>query len=535
MHKLRARYSALLVRMVDRARLASIGLAGAAILAAVVVGSYVVPGVAKSPLPTFRDPNLLVRWESAPGTSAPEMSRVVGVVSQDLRNVPGVKDVGGHVGRAVLSDQVVGINSGELWLSLDPATDYDQTVAAVEAVLERYPSFHRELTTYPTERVNAVLPQPSSDLTVRVYGQQLDVLNQQASIVQAAVASVDGVASASVVPQVSEPTLKVQVDLGKADSYGLKPGDIRRAATTLLSGIGVGSLFEDQKVFDVVVWGVPEIRQDVASIRDLPIDTPAGSQVRLGDVASVEVSPAPAVIQREGVFRYVDVAVTVGSRDISAVARDIDSSLKAMSMPLEYRAEVVGNYADRLATQAWMIAAALMAAIAIYLLLQAAFQSWRIAALVFLTLPGAIAGGALLAFVFGGAPSLGTLLGFLLVLAIAARNGVLLVTDIQRLERSGELTGRAATLHAAVEHLAPVLATAVATILALSPFVLLGDRPGYEVVRPMVLVIVGGLVTTTLQHLFILPTLYDRVAATPESKASREPIAGSPTLKRATA
>jgi multidrug efflux pump subunit AcrB len=141
----------------------------------------------------------------------------------------------------------------------------------------------------------------------------------------------------------------------------------------------------------------------------------------------------------------------------------------------------------------------------------------------------------LLAFVFGGAPSLGTLLGFLLVLAIAARNGVLLVTDIQRLERSGELTGRAATLHAAAEHLAPVLATAVATILALSPFVLLGDRPGYEVVRPMVLVIVGGLVTTTLQHLFILPTLYDRVAATPESKASLEPIAESPTLKRATA
>jgi Cu/Ag efflux pump CusA len=535
MSNLRAGYSALLARVIDRTRPAVIGLAGASILAAVIVGMHVVPGVAKSPLPTFRDPNLLVRWEGAPGTSAPEMSRVAGVVSEELRQVAGVRDVGGHVGRAVLSDQVVGINSGELWLSVDPASDYDQTVAGVEAVLNRYPDFHRELITYPAERVNALLPQPASDLTVRVYGQELEVLNQQAGVVQAAVAKVDGVASASVVPQVGEPTLKIQVDLGKADNYGLKPGDIRRAATTLLSGIGVGSLFEDQKVFDVVVWGVPEIRQDVESIRNLPIDTPSGRQVRLGDVARVDVSPAPAVIQREGVFRYADVAVTVGSWDIAAVARDIDASLKAMSMPLEYRAEVVGNFADRLATQNWMIAAGLIAAIAIYLILQAAFQSWRLAALGFLMLPGAIAGGALLAFVFGGTPSLGTLLGFLLVVAIAARNGIRLVTDIQRLQRTGELDGRAATLHAAADHLAPVLATAVATILALSPFVVLGDRPGYEVVRPMALVIVGGLVTATLQHLFVLPTLFGRFAATPDSQASAEVISESPALKPATA
>jgi Cu/Ag efflux pump CusA len=531
----RLAYSSLLTRFVDRTRAAAVGLGAAAILAAVIVGISVVPGVAKSPLPTFRDPNLLVQWAAAPGTSAPEMARLVGVVSGALRAVPGVKDVGGHVGRAILSDQVVDINSGELWLSLDPARDYDTTVAAVEQVLSNYPAFQRELTTYPAERVSAVLPQPSSDLTVRVFGQEQDVIDQQAQVVQAAVAKVDGVKSASIAQRASEPTLTIEVDIAKADAYGLKPGDIRRAATTLLSGIGVGSLFEDQKVFDVVVWGIPDVRQDVNAVADLPIDTPAGRQVRLGDVASVEVVDAPAVIERDGVFRYVDVAVTVANRDLASVARDLDSAIKSIAMPMEYRAEVVGNYAERLNSQAWMLAAAVMAAIAIYLLLQAAFQSWRVAALVFLTLPGGVVGGALLAFLFGGSPTLGTLFGFLLVVAIAARNGILLVSDIQRLERSGELTGNAAVLHAATERFPAVLATTVATILALAPFVLLGDRPGYEVVRPMVLVVIGGLVTATLQNLFILPTLYRRVGPSPEGDPSAAPVSETPALEPATA
>ena len=533
--RLRVSYTSLLTRIADRTRPAIVTLAGAAIVAAVILGTTVIPSVAATPLPTFRDANLVVQWDAAPGTSAPAMTRSVAAVSQALRAVPGVRDIGGHVGRAVRSDQVVGINSGEIWLSLDPAADYDATVAAIEAVLADYPDFKRELSTYSAQRVNSVLPPQQSDLTVRVYGQELAILDTQAAAVRTAVANVDGVTSADVVPQVSEPTLKIQVDLAKADRYGLKPGDIRRAATTLLSGIGVGSLFEDQKVFDVVVWGVPEIRQDVDSIQNLPIDTPAGRQVRLGDVASVAVSPAPSVIRREGVFRYVDVAVNASNRDLAAVARDLDAVVKSMAMPLEYRAEVVGNYVEPLSAQSWMLAAALMAAIVTYLLLQAAFQSWRVAGLVFLALPAAIVGGAAAAVAFGGTTSLGTLMGFLLVLTIAARNTIMLVSDIQGLEKRGELTGRAAVLHVAAERLTPTLATAAATILAVTPFVLLGDRPGYEIVRPMLVVIVGGLVTATLQNLFILPTLYPRAEASPAGDPSAEPISETPAFEPATA
>ena len=320
-----------------------------------------------------------------------------------------------------------------------------------------------------------------------------------------------------------------------ADLYGLKPGDIRRAATTLLSGIVVGSLFEDQKVFEVVVWSVPEIRRDLSTIANLPIDTPNGRQVRLGDVASVDVAPSPTVIRREGVFRYVDVAVSVSGGDLTHVARDIDAASKTVAMPLEYRAEVLGDYQGRLAEQARLISGSVAAAIAIFLLLQAAFQSWRLAAVVFLSLPAAIAGGVLAAAALGGGTSLGTILGCVMVMAIATRSGILFVRECQRLKAEGDLDGRALLLHATSERFVPLMATVAATVLAFAPFVLLGDRPGYEVIRPMAVVILGGLVTSTLLLLFILPALYQRFAASPEGDLVAQPMSEQPAFEPTTA
>jgi Cu/Ag efflux pump CusA len=531
--RLRAQYANLLTRLLDRTRSAVIVVAAAAIAVAVVVGTTLVPRVAESPLPAFRDPGLLVRWTAAPGTSGPEMDRIVAKVTQELRTLPGVKSVGAHVGRAILSDQVVDVNSGELWLGLDPSADYDTAVAAIDRVTNAYPGFQSTVQTYASERVSSILPPPRSDLTVRVYGQELDVLQQQAAAVRDAVAGVPDVAAANIQGQTLEPTLKIQVDLAAADRYGLKPGDVRRAATTLLSGIVVGSLFEDQKVFEVVVWSTPETRKDLGAITDLSIDRPTGGQVRLDDVAKVTLGPSPTVIRREGVFRYVDVAVDVRGGDLAGAARNIDHAVKGLAMPLEYRAEILQDYAQRLADQARLMTAIVAAAVAIFLLLQAAFQSWRLAALIFLTLPAAVLGGALAAGAAGGL-SLGTILGFFTVLAITVRSGVLLVRSFQRLEQSRELTGRALVLHAASERLVPLLATVGATMAAFVPFVVLGDRPGYEVIRPMAIVILGGLVTATLLVLFLVPTLYSRVASSPQGEAAPQPTT-EPALEPTTA
>src|SRR5439155_25072124 len=156
------------------------------------------------------------------------------------------------------------------------------------------------------DRMREVLARTGNAITVRIFGNDLGVLQQKADEIKGALAGVDGIAAAHLASRAVEPTMEVEVDLGKARQAGIKPGDVRRAAATLLSGIRVGSLFEDQKVFDVQVWSTPETRLSVTSVEDLLIDTPSGEPVRLGDVADLRVRPTVPIIRREGVSRYVD-------------------------------------------------------------------------------------------------------------------------------------------------------------------------------------------------------------------------------------
>jgi Cu/Ag efflux pump CusA len=313
--------------------------------------------------------------------------------------------------------------------------------------------------------------------------------------------------------------------MAAAQHYGLKPGDVRRAAATLLSGIQVGTLFEEQKVFDVVVWGTPETRHSLSSIRDLLVDTPSGTQVRLGDVARVNIMPGPNVIKHESVKRYRDVSATVRGRDIGAIAADIEQRLHNVSFPLEYHAEVLGGYAQRQADWIRLVGLGVAVAIGIFLLLQAFFASWRLATISFLTLPAALVGGLLALLAAGGVMSLGALVGFFTVFGIAARNGILLISHYQHLERyEGESFGPGLVLRGTRERLVPIVMTALATALVLVPLVIAGDVPGFEIVYPTAVVILGGLVTSTVLNLFILPTLYLRYRPSPAPVTETVPL-----------
>jgi Cu/Ag efflux pump CusA len=263
-------------------------------------------------------------------------------------------------------------------------------------------------------------------------------------------------------------------------------------------------------VFDVVVWGTPAIRQNVTTIRDLLIDTPSG-HVRLGDIAAVDVKPAPNVIERDAVSRRIDVTAGVSGRSRSAVLADVRAALAKVDFPLEYHYELVGNFAERQAVQHRLVLVGIFAAIGIFLLLQASFGSWRLAALSFLTLPLALVGGAVAIWIDGGSIELGSLVGLLTVFGIAVRNGVLLVKRFQHLERhEGEEFGPDLVLRGGREHLGPILLTATATAALFAPFVVFGDLPGHEIINPMGGVILGGLVTSTVLNLFLVPALYLR-------------------------
>ena len=512
------RYETGLSRVIHKPRVAYVAV-GAMLLLAVATA----PFLGQSLLPTFKENNLLIQWDGPPGTSLPEMERVTALASAELRSTPGVRDVGAHVGRAILGDQVVGANAGELWVSIDPGAGYDATVASVKRVVAAYPGFSRTVQTYSQDRVTEALTGTKQDVVVRVYGEDLDTLRTQAAKVRRALSGVDGVAQARVLLPAQEPTLKVRVDLAKADQYGIKPGDIRRAATTLLSGLVVGNLFEQQKVFDVVVWGVPSVRANLTSIRQLLIDTPDGGQVRLGDVAAVRIAASPGIIKRQDVSRYVDVGASFSGRDRDAVVSDVQSSLEGLSFPIEYHAEVLA--ADTQPT--WrLVSIAIAAVIGMFLLLQVLLGSWRLATFAALTLPLGVLGAPAAVLATGGTLSFGSYIGMFAVFGLAARAGLLLFDRIHQLEADeGEAFGAGLIMHAARERLAPVAMTATTAGLLSVAVLILGSRPGLELLHPIAVVFVGGLITTVAVNVLVLPVLYARfgLSRAAEREAAREP------------
>jgi Cu/Ag efflux pump CusA len=517
---LMARYAAVLSRLVTRPGTVLIAAAGA-----VVVGLAMLPLFGTALIPSFKDRDIVVRLDGEPGTSNPRMTRVTTDLSSRLRAVPGVENVGAHVGRAVTGDRVVDVNSSELWVSIDSSADYEATVGSIRNVVHRTRGAEGSVTSHSSQAVRDVgalgrtgdpvsgngldvLTGADDPLVVRVYGQELATLKREARKVHRIVSQVDGVANPRIDLPVTQPTVEIETDLDRAQRYGVKPGDVRRAAAALVQGIQVGSVFEQQKVFDVVVKGVPATRNSVSSVRNLLIDSPGGEHVRLEEVADVRIASRPIIIERDAVSRHVDIVAGITGRGRDSVATEIEDRLANVSFPLEYHAEVLQeSTAEELgATQ--MIAFAIAAAIAAFLLLQAAFRSWALAALAFLTLPVALVGGVPAALVAGAELSLGSLLGFLALLALAVRTSVLLIRHFQDREWEGESFGLELVERGALERAVPILTSAMATAVVMLPFAVAGSRPGLEIVHPMAVVVLGGLVTSTLLSLCVLPVLY---------------------------
>ena len=507
-----------LVRLLQRIYTAALArtlrmplLVVAATGATLAAGLAVLPFMGESLFPTFKERDFLALWVTRPSTGHREIVRITERASRDFRAIPGVRGFGAHIGRAVQGEEINGINFAEDWLSLSPDADYQRTLDRIGQTVDEYPGLFREQTTYLNERIDEVLAGSSEAITVRIFGPNLRVLRDQADEVHDALRGIKGVVDLRTELQVDVPYIRVKPDLRKSAAYGLTPGDIRRQAAVIVAGEEVSDLHVNTKVYDVIAWSTQRSRSNVQSIRDLPLDTPGGGQVRLADVADVDVAATPNQISREDNSRRIDVGMNVHGRDLSAVVDDVNNRLARLSFPHEYHAEVIGEYAERQAAASRLFGFGIAAAIGILLLLQTCLGSWRVAAFSFLTLPLALVGGLLAAFAAGGLISLGSLVGFLTVFGIAARNGILLIHHYQHLEaREGEQFGSELVLRGSRERLAPILMTALATGLALVPLVISGEIPGAEIEYPMALVILGGLATSTLLNLFLVPSLYLR-------------------------
>jgi Cu/Ag efflux pump CusA len=478
--RLQDAYTRLMTRIVGGARPAF-----ATVAAVSVLGVVVWPLLGQSLLPDFKERDFLMHWVTAPATSHEEETRITTEACIELRSIPGVRNCGAHIGQAFLGDEPYGIEFGENWISIDPSVDYDATHAAVQEVVDGYPGLRRDVQTYLKERIREVLTGSSEAIVVRIYGPDLQVLREKA----------------------------VEVELAAAEQYGIKPGDVRRAAAALVASEEVGDVFFGGQAYDVHVWSVPEARNSLSDVENLLMDAADGTKVRLAEVADVRVAATPGHINHERLARRIDVDANVDGRDLGSVYRDVEAALGMIEWPQEYHPELLGEYVERQAAQNRLLLFAGVAAIGVFLLLQTSFGSTRLAILSFLTLPFALVGGVLAAWLGTGVISLGSLVGFFTVLGIAARNGIMMINHFQHLEREeGEPFGPGLVIRGARERLAPILMTALATALALVPLAIAGDRPGHEIEHPLAIVILGGLITSTLLNLFVVPSLYLRLA-----------------------
>lgn len=506
--KLTQRYSSVLPR-----------IAGTPVIVAALVGSVIVvlvaPFLPRSVVPDLDDHAVLVRLSSPSGTSNVRMTEIATELSSKVRDIDGVNNVGASVGRAVTGDRIVDVNAGEIMVSIDQDADYDETVDEIRRASKDVEGAEAKVSKYLDDRVRTigalasgqntavgsgmdVLFGTDKPLRVRVFGQEQQALEDEATKIARMVNEVQGVRNATVEKPQQQPTLEIEVDLEKASKVGVKPGDARRAEAIIVQGILVGSVFQDQKVFDVVVQGNPDIAKNPDAVRNLLIDRPDGGHVRLSRIADIREGTSPTVIERDEVSRKLDITMDVSGRSVASVSEELETKLQDIDMPLEYHAKVMDKTLAEEIDRDQSIAFALAAALAVLLLLQAAVRSWRLAGLAFLALPSALLGGVVALLLLDDGLTVATGAGLLAVFALAVRNTV---TTLDPVARGGDASENAR------HRFTFVVTSSLAIAAAMLPFAVLGSGVGLEILQPMATVVLGGLVTTVLHALLVLPAL----------------------------
>jgi Cu/Ag efflux pump CusA len=474
-----------------------------------LAGAVALPFLEQPAPPAFRDRNLVVQWAGPAGASLGEMDRITRRTVGELRALPGVQDVAATLGRAVGADQLVDTSSGQIFVALGPSAPYDAAVSSVRNLVQSVPGIQAAVGTYESDVTQGALTPSAHQAVVRVYGQDYGQLQALANNLKKRMAQVPKLGQARVALPAQEPNVDVAVNDQAALRAGVLPGDARRQASTLVSGLTVGNFFVDQAVFDVTVQDVQGTRSTVGAVRNLLIDTSDGGHIPLGQIANVTVRPDPIDIQHQAMSRYVDVIVPLQGLGLGAAHNQLRSIVGQLKLPLGYHAEVVGSTPEDATSHVAFLSYVLAAAIGILLLLQAALRSWRLAALVFLSIPAAISGGLLEALISGHFRSLGTAAGLIGVFAFAIRQGILSLTSIRRRQavEGGPLTS-ATVVQAAGERLPVSVGSAAVAAVALLPFVVIGNVPGNEITHVAAAVMLAGLLSSLLFVHLVLPATY---------------------------
>jgi CzcA family heavy metal efflux pump len=494
----------------------------AAAVAAVIAALAVVPGLGRSFLPPFNEGSLTVSVVSPPGIPLAESDRLGRQVEEALLAFPEVVSTSRRTGRAEKDEHVQGVNASEMEVVLGPldhGRDKEELLAAMRRAVATVPGAAVSFGQPISHRIDHMISGSKTNLAVKVFGPDPAVLRTVAAGVERVLAEVPGIVDLSNQEQAAIPRLVIDLDRPAMARYGLSASRSAEAIEALFQGVAAAEIVEEGLTSSVAVRLPTALRSAPERLADLPVSTPAGEIVRLGTVADVRRDLGPSLIRRENAQRVAMVTANVAGADLAGTVERARAAVDAgVVLPRGYLVTFGGQFEEAVESVRRLALLAVLIVAGMYGLLYLAFRSHRDTLVVLVNLPLALIGGLLAVALGGGVLSVATLVGFVTLFGIAARNGVLLVNNYQRLLAAG------ATLDEAVrrgseERLAPILMTALTAGLALVPLVLAGGAPGNEIQSPMALVILGGLVTSTFLNLVVVPALYLRRAERPAGSA----------------
>ena len=490
-----------------------------AIVAMLVVGAFMLyPQMGKDFLPAFREETALVATSAAPGTSLDEMNRISDVIEQQILSVPEVRSVGRRVGRAERGDHIVPVSTAEFDVDFRIPEGEDQSKSRNRK--EILDDINKRIKTVPgvfgvvsgplADRIGHMLSGVSAPVAVKIFGPDLDKLRQLGTEIQAQAKKIPGFQDAKLDQQSTIPQLRIEANRERASAYGVAPGHINEQISALVGGKEVTELREGQRAVNLVIRLPLEWRDSADRIGDLPIETSNDGVVPLSQVADVREAKGPNVIFRENSQRRFTIAIKPTVQDVGTLVEQLKQNVSEhVKLPEGYFVTYEGEFqAQQDATQRIVIFSSLVLLV-IAFLLYGYFKTPFFAAQVLCDIPLALVGGLAFTWLKLGNISIATLVGFIAVAGVAARNSIMLISHyLHLMKHEGEAFSPAMVIRGTKERLVPVLMTALAAGIGLIPLVLAADQPGKEILHPVAVVICGGLVTSTLLGLGVTPTVF---------------------------
>ena len=476
-----------------------------------LAGLAILPLLGGSFLPELREGHYIIHTASVPGTSIAESLRIGGQIEKRVSEIPGVRSTSQWAGRAERGADTFGTHYSEYEIDLDPmeGAEQQEILDEIREVLEAFPGINSEVNTFLTERIDETISGYTSPVVVNIYGKELVALDQKAQQVAAVMREIDGATDVQLRAPPGEPQLEVRLLLDELAYWGLKPIDVMRTVQTGFGGAVVGQVQEGNRVFDVVVVLPMQQRQQPDDVRNLPIQTPSGVMLRLQDVASIQQVSGRYMILHAGAQRLQTVTCNVSGRDLVSFFAELKQRVHD---EVEFSANIYPEFTGAAVAQAQsredLIVHSTLAGVAVLLLLYVALQSLRNMSLVLLNLPFSLVGGVIAVLFTNGVLSIGSLVGFITLFGITLRNSIMLVSHFHYLVvEEGKPWNAETAIRGAQERLPSILITALVTALAMLPIAMNSDSPGREVMGPMASIIIGGLISSTILNLLVLPSV----------------------------